>query len=1100
MKMGIFADYICILLQKEARMKRIMLVILAVTSISVVSGVNLSGNRDVLRIDVPVEDMKGRLGRVLVSILDVNDEIIGQAHKYVYVTGSYYTVPFEVELKKKARDRDLLRAKVEFKGEENIYSLYQLEDRMIVQILGQSEFIRGTPVSYRIIVRNQRDNAPIDDARVKITMKAKEIEKAVFEGHTNRDGSCETDFDVGEGVEEADLHFEITSALGRDAYDTRIRILSGNITYLVTDKPVYQPGQTIHIRSLSLRRPGLKAVADVPILYEVEDSKGNKVHKKELVTDDFGVGYVQFVLADEVNLGDYTIRAILGQDKVEKTVNVKRYVLPKFKIELMTDREYYTPGEQIEGNITVEYFFGKPVAEGRVRITTYKFDVGFQQESVIEGRTDEEGHYHFTYGLPSHFVGQPLEQGDAFMRLDVEVIDAANHSEKISARKKIVQDVISLAVIPEGGALRPNLENRVYVLATYPDGTPCLAGVEIRAGDRRFKARTDDYGIAEFEMTPRDSMMRIEIKATDDRGESATIERTFELDTNKSGLIMRMARGIYSVGESLDLTFLATRESGRVYLDVIKDNQTIMTKSVSIKNYQGRYKLNLTAEMSGSVWLHAYMVTQGSDIVRDTRFCYVHGADDLLIEVRKDRDEYAPGQDGEIMFTVKGQDGRPRIAALCVAIVDEAVFAVSELQPGLEKVYFKLEEEIMKPRYEIHGFTPVNIVQMKAREARAENVMFSTLVPKDHYPVNYTTPQEVSEKIKSGFYTKLEEARVKIYEAQSKYYQKYKKNPKSEHAIDAFIEEGFLKEKDLRDPWGRRYYVRSPEEYFQYFTVASAGPDGVIDSADDLSEMMWDEEFMFAGEMDAAVPRAAAGALREGIKFKKSEAGVEQPDKEPRVREFFPETFLFEPALITDYQGTATLAVTVPDAITTWRITTFASSQDGELGSTLAQLRVFQDFFVDIDLPVALTEGDEIAIPIALYNYLPKNQRIKIVLEKAEWFEILENAEIVRDLKKDEVSVAYFPIKVKKIGYHSLLVRAYGEVKSDAIKRSVAVLPDGKLYEDIISDRLTNKVVQRVAFPKNAVADANWLGLKIFPGIFSQVVEGLDKLLGVPFG
>jgi hypothetical protein len=1080
-------------------MKGIMLIILAVTSLSIVSGINVSGHPDVLRIEVPVEGMKGRLGRVDVSILDVNDEVVGHTHKFIYASSDYYTAPFEIELKKKVRDRDLLRVKVEFKDEENIYSLYQLEDRMVVQILGQDEFIRGTPINYRIIVRNQRNNAPVD-ARVRIIMKTKETEKLVFNGNTSRDGSCETDFIADEGLDEADLHFEVTSALGRDSYDARISILSGNITYLLTDKPVYQPGQTIHIRSLSLRRPGLRSVTDAKIVFEIEDSKGNKVYKKEMATDDFGVGYVRFVLADEVNLGDYTVRAILGQDKVEKTVNVKRYVLPKFKVEVKTDREYYTPGEQIEGDITVEYFFGKPVAEGRVRITTYKFDIGFQQESVIEGRTDKEGHYHFTYRLPGYFVGQPLEQGDAFVRLDVEVIDAANHSEKVSTKKKIVQDMISLAVIPEGGVLRPNLENRVYVLATYPDGTPCLAGVEMRIGDRRLKGRTDDYGIVEFMVLPRDPKMLIEVKATDDRGETATIERTFEMDNNRTGLIMRMSRGIYSVGESLDLTFLTTRESGRVYLDVIKDNQTIMTKSVEVRNHQGRYRLNLTAELSGSVWLHAYMVTQGSDIVRDTRFCYVHAADDLVIDVRGDQNEYLPGQDGEIVFTVKGQDGRPRVAAICVAVVDEAVFAVSELQPGLERVYFKLEEEIMKPRYEIHGFTPVNIVQMKAREARAENVMFSTLVPKNHYPVSYTTPQEVSEKIRSGFNTKLEEARFKIYEAQNKYYQKHSEYPKSDHAIDVFIKEGFLEEKDVRDPWGRRYHVRSPEEYFYYFTIASAGPDGIIDSPDDVSEMMWDEEFLFAVEMDAAVPRAAGGAQREMIRVKKSEAEVQQPDKEPRVREFFPETFLFEPALITDYEGKARLAVTMPDAITTWRITTFASSSAGELGSALAELRVFQDFFVDIDLPVALTEGDEISIPVALYNYLPRKQSIRLVLQGESWFDILDNAEIVRELKKDEVSVAYFPIKVKKIGYHSILVRAYGEVKSDAIKRSVAVLPDGKLYEDIISDRLTGRVVQRVAFPKNAIGEANRLGLKIFPGIFSQVVEGLDKLLGVPFG
>jgi uncharacterized protein YfaS (alpha-2-macroglobulin family) len=147
-----------------------------------------------------------------------------------------------------------------------------------------------------------------------------------------------------------------------------------------------------------------------------------------------------------------------------------------------------------------------------------------------------------------------------------------------------------------------------------------------------------------------------------------------------------------------------------------------------------------------------------------------------------------------------------------------------------------------------------------------------------------------------------------------------------------------------------------------------------------------------------------------------------------------------------------------------------------------------------------LTKGDEISIPVALYNYLPRDQKIKVVLEQADWFDILEDSEIARTLKKDEVSVVYFPIRVKKIGYYPMLVKAYGEAKSDAIKRNITVLPDGKRFDDIVADRLEGTVTQKISFPQNAIPDAQSLTLKIFPGIYSQIVEGLDGLLGVPFG
>ncbi len=1080
-------------------MNKNFLIGLIMVSLGFVYGFTIFGSSDELKLTIPIKDMKSKAGVCQVEILGPDDNIIGNAYRFAYINKDHYSVPIKVKLKKKVDDYDLLRVKVTFKNQERIYSIYQLQDRMIVKILGQNEFIKGTSVKYRAIIRNQRTNEPIKGARLKITLKTDEQEKKIFEGSTDRSGTCNIEFTAPDDIDNADLHFEIVSDIGKDTYDTNIKFVSGNITYLVTDKPIYQPGQTIHIRTLSLRKPDLSAVKEKDVTVEVEDSKGNKVFKKLMKTDDFGTAYVQFLLADEVNFGNYTIRAVLHGEKTEKTVKVEKYVLPKFKIVLKTDKEFFLPGEKMQGDIDVQYFFGKPVVDGKITITAYRYDVGFQKEAVIEGTTDKNGNYHFAYDLPGYFVGEPLEKGDAFIRLDVEVIDKANHSEKISLKKKIVQDVINLSIVPEGGRLRPNLENRIYVLAQYPDGTPCVAQIEMEVDDKKMACKTDDYGIAEFLYKPDDSRTEIVVNAKDEKGETAHVKKEFTLDIDRDQIIMRMARGIYKVGESVDLQFLTTKRNGRVYIDIIKDNQTVLTKSITAHNGKGSYTLHLTPDLSGSIWLHAYIVTPGSDIVRDTRFCYIHAANDLAITIKGDQDEYLPGADGDILFTVTDKNGRPRVAALCIAIVDEAVFAVSELQPGLEKVYFTLEKEILKPRYEIHGFEPERIVRKIGIEPRAENVMFSTLELKEPFPLHYTTPQDVHAKISKTFYKKLEQTRDKIYSAINQYYARHHEYVKSEDGIEVLLDEGFLKEKDLLDPWARRYRISTTEEYLHWFNIVSAGPDGIFNNDDDITEWSWGvvEEGLLMFEADRMAAPKAAGA-QSIISKKKKE--IIRPGDEPRVREFFPETFVFEPSLITDVNGKARLSVTMPDAITTWRVTTFASSQKGELGSTLSQIKVFQDFFVDIDLPVALTVGDEISIPVAIYNYLPRSQEIKLVLQEEEWFDILETNELIKQIEKNAVSVVYFPIKVKKIGHYSMLVKAYGEVKSDAIKRRIAVLPDGKRFEDVIADRLEGTVSQKITFAQNTINDANSLVLRIFPGIFSQVVEGLDKLFGVPFG
>ena len=87
------------------------------------------------------------------------------------------------------------------------------------------------------------------------------------------------------------------------------------------------------------------------------------------------------------------------------------------------------------------------------------------------------------------------------------------------------------------------------------------------------------------------------------------------------------------------------------------------------------------------------------------------------------------------------------------------------------------------------------------------------------------------------------------------------------------------------------------------------------------------------------------------------------------VRSYFPEALYINPEIITDKDGRASIVIPMADSITTWRMAMIASTQHGALGTSTSSLKVFQDFFVDLDLPVTLTQGDRVSIPVAIYNY-----------------------------------------------------------------------------------------------------------------------------------
>jgi uncharacterized protein YfaS (alpha-2-macroglobulin family) len=73
--------------------------------------------------------------------------------------------------------------------------------------------------------------------------------------------------------------------------------------------------------------------------------------------------------------------------------------------------------------------------------------------------------------------------------------------------------------------------------------------------------------------------------------------------------------------------------------------------------------------------------------------------------VAADRETYLPGGTATLDFSVAGQGGEGAQSALGIAVVDESVFALAQEDPGFAKLYFLLEAELLRPKYDIHGFS-----------------------------------------------------------------------------------------------------------------------------------------------------------------------------------------------------------------------------------------------------------------------------------------------------------------------------------------------------------------------------------------------------------
>src|SRR5581483_4641264 len=355
----------------------------------------------------------------------------------------------------------------------------------------------------------------------------------------------------------------------------------------------------------------------------------------------------------------------------------------------------------------------------------------------------------------------------------------------------------------------------------------------------------------------------------------------------------------------------------------------------------------------------------------------------------------------------------------------------------------------------------------------------------------------------------------------------------------------------LTDPWGAPFRIVERKRPMEYdvlrtrFLLASNGPDGLAGSKDDLTPELygygWGRGRMGGrGELlmeRAAMPMADAfgaggggnvGGLHGGIALPgaapmhlRREAlddnfarhatatTTARPDKpadasggEPeRIRQDFPETMLWRPELTTDARGDATIDLTLADSITTWQLTAEAIAADGRMGAGAAEVRVFQDFFVDVDLPPVVTQHDELAVPVAVYNYLPAAQRVTLELEDGAWFQKLGESTQTLDLGPSKVDVRYFKIRVAGVGRRTLTVHARGSSVSDAIKRPIEVMPDGAERALSFQDSLgAGAAHHQLTIPDNAIADASLATLKIYPAMATHVIEGLDSMLRMPGG
>jgi len=219
-----------------------------------------------------------------------------------------------------------------------------------------------------------------------------------------------------------------------------------------------------------------------------------------------------------------------------------------------------------------------------------------------------------------------------------------------------------------------------------------------------------------------------------------------------------------------------------------------------------------------------------------------------------------------------------------------------------------------------------------------------------------------------------------------------------------------------------------------------------------------------------------------------------------RVRQFFPETWVWEPMLRTDSAGRATLELIAPDSLTNWKLRATSTSGEG-IGIASGDLTVFQDFFVEPDLPYSVIRGEDLWLPVAVYNYLDTPQTVGLTLESSGGLSVLEESLEV-EVGANSVKGARFPVRAASIGTFPFKLTALGPRKSDALIRSIRIDAEGVPQQAVENRAITAGETGTFtgSFPAGSVGGSERILLTITGSQVAQTLRGVEDLCGVPYG
>jgi hypothetical protein len=214
----------------------------------------------------------------------------------------------------------------------------------------------------------------------------------------------------------------------------------------------------------------------------------------------------------------------------------------------------------------------------------------------------------------------------------------------------------------------------------------------------------------------------------------------------------------------------------------------------------------------------------------------------------------------------------------------------------------------------------------------------------------------------------------------------------------------------------------------------------------------------------------------------------------------FAETVFWHPVLVLPKDG-ATVSFDLGDDVTRYQVLVAAHTLDGRLGAVESLIEARKPFSVEPKLPVEITAGDRIDVPVTLANDTDAS-RLVTINAQPKGLTLIGSAERRLTLTAQQRARQVFQFQPSIVEGKAEL-RFDGKCEpfgDDAVVRTIPVVPDGFPIVGSISGALDGVAKHEVVLPQTWVAGTLKCQVNVYPSTLAELQKGLDALLQEPGG